>query len=173
MSLKTRSVIVVLLVSAILSMSASAQSNLVQADKSGKNSALNTDNRRAVIATAFDSRHRPEARPDCSHLVHTIYSQAGLPYPYASSTTIYNGASQFQRVKHPRPADLVVWPGHVGIVVNPAEHSFFSFLRSGAGVDYYDAPYWKQRGHARFYRYVKITQLERSSGKPRGHAMRY
>lgn len=163
----------VLVVSGFLSTFASAQNNLVQGENSGSNSALSSDNRRAVIAAALDSRRRPESRPDCSHLVHTIYAQAGFPYQYASSTTIYSGVSQFRRVKHPRPADLVVWPGHVGIVIDPAQHSFFSFLRSGAGVDSYDAPYWRQRGRARFYRYVKITQLERSSGKPQGHAIRY
>jgi hypothetical protein len=43
----------------------------------------------------------------------------------------------------------------VGIVVNPARHEFFSTLSSGPGIDTYDAPYWKQRGRLRFYRYVK------------------
>lgn len=28
-------------------------------------------------------------------------------------------------------------------------------LHSGPGVDTYDAPHWKRRGQARFYRYVK------------------
>jgi hypothetical protein len=40
-------------------------------------------------------------------------------------------------------------------VVNPAQHSFFSALSSGHGVDLYDSPYWKRRGRPRFYRYVK------------------
>jgi hypothetical protein len=43
----------------------------------------------------------------------------------------------------------------VGIVVNPAQHVFFSRLSSGPGIDAYNAPYWKDRGQARFYRYVK------------------
>jgi len=60
-------------------------------------------------------------------------------------------------VTRPQPGDLVVWPGHVGIVVNPAERSFFSRLRSGPGVDAYDAPYWKERGEARFFRYIKVS----------------
>jgi hypothetical protein len=55
----------------------------------------------------------------------------------------------------PQPGDLVVWRGHVGIVVNPAQHIFYSAMRSGPGTDTYDAPYWKRRGQTRFYRYVK------------------
>jgi hypothetical protein len=40
-------------------------------------------------------------------------------------------------------------------VVNPAQHVFFSALRSGFGTDAYDAPYWKERGRVRFFRYIK------------------
>jgi len=49
----------------------------------------------------------------------------------------------------------VVWRGHVGIVVRPSRHAFFSYLREGPGVDDYQAPYWLSRGPARFYRYLK------------------
>jgi len=41
--------------------------------------------------------------------------------------------------------------------VNPAQHSFFSVLHSGPGVDSYDSPYWRQRGQPRFFRYLKPT----------------
>jgi hypothetical protein len=58
-------------------------------------------------------------------------------------------------VAHPQPGDLVVWPGHVGIVINPSEKVFFSAMHSGPGIDAFDAPYWKRREPARFYRYVK------------------
>jgi hypothetical protein len=58
-------------------------------------------------------------------------------------------------------------------VVNPAQHSFFSALSSGHGVDSYDSPYWKQRGRPRFYRYVKLgpsgvlsTSIRTASLKP-------
>ena len=87
--------------------------------------------------------------------MHAIYLQAGFPYPYASSSDLYDGADDFQRVTRPQPGDLVVWAGHVGIVVNPAQRAFFSRLRSGPGVDAYDAQYWKQRGQVKFYRYIK------------------
>src|SRR6267142_3859416 len=57
----------------------------------------------------------------------------------------------------PQVADLIVWPGHVGIIVSPTKYSFYSSLRSRVGVDFYDSSYWKGRGKPRFYRYVKRT----------------
>lgn len=116
--------------------------------------ALSPDDGLSVIAVALDARTQATRQPDCSHLVHAIYLRAGFPYAYASSSDLYDGTDDFRRVKHPQPGDLVVWPGHVGIVVNPAQRAFFSRLRSGPGIDAYDAQYWKQRGQARFYRYV-------------------
>lgn len=116
---------------------------------------LSPDDGLSVIAAALDARVKAARQPDCSHLVHAIYLQAGFPYPYASSSDLYAGADDFQRVTHPQPGDLVVWPGHVGIVVNPAQRAFFSRLRRGPGIDAYDAQYWKERGQVRFYRYVK------------------
>ncbi len=111
----------------------------------------------SVIAAALDARVKASRQPDCSHLVHAIYLQAGFPYPYASSSDLYDGTDDFERVTRPQPGDLAVWPGHVGIVVNPAQRVFFSRLRSGPGVDAYDAEYWKQRGQVRFFRYVKTA----------------
>jgi hypothetical protein len=43
------------------------------------------------------------------------------------------------------------------VVVNPAQRTFYSSLRSGFGVQPYDSAYWKGRGRPRFYRYVKGT----------------
>jgi cell wall-associated NlpC family hydrolase len=117
--------------------------------------ALTPDDGLSVIAAALDSRFRLPAQLDCSHLVHAIYDRAGFPYPYTDSSDIYIGTREFRRVSHPQPGDLVVWRGHVGIVVNPARHIFFSALGSGPGTDVYNAPYWKQRGQVRFYRYLK------------------
>ncbi len=100
---------------------------------------LSPDDGLSVIAAALDARVKAARQPDCSHLVHAIYLQAGFPYPYASSSDLYDGTDDFQRVTRPQPGDLVVWPGHVGIVVNPAQRAFFSRLRRGPGVDAYDA----------------------------------
>lgn len=118
-------------------------------------SSLSDDDRLSLIAAALDSRGRLRSERDCSHLVHAIYERAGLPYTYAPSSDIYAGIEGFERVKQPEPGDLVVWRGHVGIVVKPSQHLFFSYLTSGPGVDDYSASYWKKRGHARFYRYVR------------------
>ena len=92
--------------------------------------------------------------PDCSHLVHDLYEQAGYPYSYASSTALYRGARHFLRVRFPHPGDLIVWRGHVGIVIDPREHTFFSSVSTGAQVQDYTSAYWRARGHARFYRYL-------------------
>ena len=91
---------------------------------------------------------------DCSHLVHDLYEQAGYPYPYASSRDLYLGTENFVRVRAPHPGDLVVWRGHVGIVLDPQEHSFFSSVNSGPRTEYYDSAYWHARGIPRFYRYL-------------------
>jgi hypothetical protein len=42
----------------------------------------------------------------------------------------------------------------VGIAVDPKKRSFFSFVRSGADIQFYDSAYWRSRGMSRFYRYV-------------------
>jgi hypothetical protein len=115
---------------------------------------LTTEEGLAVLSAALESRANADTESDCSHLVHAIYERAGFPYSYESSSTLYAGSDEFHRVVHPQPGDLVVWPGHVGIAVNPAQHSFFSALRTGLGVDSYDSAYWKERGRPRFLRYV-------------------
>src|SRR5262249_26799822 len=104
---------------------------------------------------ALDAGVREISKRDCSHVVHGIYARAGFPYTYLRSSDLYRGANEFQRVTDPQPGDLVVWRGHVGIVVYPAQHIFFSAMRSGLGIDSYEAPYWKRRGKARFFRYVR------------------
>lgn len=91
---------------------------------------------------------------DCSHLVHDIYERAGLPYDYAPSGDLYDGVDAFRRVYTPAPGDIIVWRGHVGIVVDPDERSFLSALRTGVKVSMYETNYWKRRGHPRFYRYA-------------------
>jgi hypothetical protein len=83
-----------------------------------------------------------------------VYSRAGYPYPYARSIDLYVGVESFVRVTKPQPGDLVVWRGHVGIVVDPVEHSFYSSVRPGLRTDFYDSPQWAARGTARFFRYV-------------------
>ncbi|HLV89036.1 MAG TPA: CHAP domain-containing protein [Candidatus Sulfotelmatobacter sp.] len=123
--------------------------------KGKKSRALTEDDGLAVISAALDSKVRHHASHDCSHLVHAVYERAGFPYAYASSDDLYDGVEGFLRVSHPQPGDLIVWHGHVGIVVRPSRHVFFSFLTAGPGIDDYASPYWVHRGQPRFYRYIK------------------
>jgi hypothetical protein len=107
---------------------------------------------RAIVRTAFQGDEREQRARDCSHVVHAVYATAGFAYPYASSLEIYSGDGNFARVKYPRSGDVIAWPGHVGIVVNPALHSFFSLVRTGLGEQDYESVYWRSRGRPRFYR---------------------
>src|SRR5215472_2700973 len=102
--------------------------------------------------------------PDCSHLVHTLYQQAGYPYPYVTSIDLYRGTVSFLRVRAAQPGDLIVWQGHVGIVVNPREHSFFSSVTPGTRTQDYLSPYWRTRGSPRFYRYLTKSTTKGNAG---------
>jgi hypothetical protein len=124
---------------------------------------LTLDEGLAILNAALDSRHHAGFSSDCSHFVHGLYQRAGFPYEYAPSSDLYAGVDEFRRVQNPQPGDLAVWRGHTGIVVNPAQHSFFSLLRSGPGVDSYDSPYWRRSGPPRFFRYVKTSRSVLSS----------
>ncbi len=118
---------------------------------------INGDEGMAVIGAALEIRYRRHRREDCSHLVHDIYRQAGFPYPYADSSDLYEGVNAFRQVTRPQPGDLAVWKGHAAIVVNPAQHTFFSSTRTGLRVESYDLKYWKRRGTPRFFRYVSFA----------------
>jgi hypothetical protein len=118
---------------------------------------VNSDQGLAIIGAALESRKPTDSNADCSNLVHAIYEWAGLTYSYSNSFELYQGIAEFRRVLHPQPGDLVVWRGHVGIVISPVQHSFFSAMRSGRGVEFYDSPYWQTRGRPRFFRYLKAA----------------
>ena len=77
------------------------------------NSRLLTVEEGRTIADAARDQDRPRhSAQDCSHLVHQAYLNAGFEYPYASSFELYAGDENFERVRHPQPGDLIVWPGH-------------------------------------------------------------
>lgn len=117
---------------------------------------LTKKDRKTLVAVALsDHVQQEEDESDCSHLVHAIYEQAGFPYEYAPSDDLYEGVARFYRVKSPLAGDLVVWRGHVGMVLKPSKHTFFSSLSSGPGTDDYESAYWRHRGVPRFYRYIK------------------
>lgn len=104
-----------------------------------------------------------ETELDCSHFVQFLYEQAGLYYDYMPSRVLYTGIKEFKRVLHPRAGDLIVWKGHVGIVVDPKQKTFLSSLNSGVKESSYESNYWKRRGQPRFLRYVAMREKMPSS----------
>jgi hypothetical protein len=120
---------------------------------------LSAEHGRAIAAAAQDQDETMPGAQDCSHLVHQAYLNAGFEYPYASSFELYAGNENFERVRRPQAGDLIVWPGHVGIVLDPLKHSFYSLVSTGLEAQNYQGPYWKSRGRPRFYRY-KVENAE-------------
>lgn len=90
---------------------------------------------------------------DCSHFVNSLFEAIGLGYDYQPSRVLYRGTEVFKRIYRPQTGDLIVWPGHVGIIVDPEAKTFVSALRKGVKVATYSSRYWKRRGRARFLRY--------------------
>src|SRR5215469_11898986 len=108
-----------------------------------------------IVETAWELRRGLNPKPDCSHFVHAVYARAGFFYDYAASREILAGVSGFRRVRKPQAGDLVVWPGHMGIVIDPREHSFYSSVLSGFAIENYESNYWlRKNGNPRFYRFV-------------------
>ena len=108
----------------------------------------------AIVEAAWQLRRGLVPKPDCSHFVHAVYERAGFLYEYAASKDVFAGIADFRRVRKPQPGDLVVWPGHIGIVIDPREHSFYSSVLSGFAIENYQSNYWVRRGNPRFYRFA-------------------
>ncbi|MGB8128840.1 MAG: NlpC/P60 family protein [Candidatus Angelobacter sp.] len=137
------------LLGAIAGPTAKAETN----DDYGQTVLVSPEQGEALAAFALQSEKRMRPKPDCSHLVHLLYARAGLIYPYEDSRVLYRGVSDFQRVKTPQAGDLVVWLGHVGIVLSTEEKTFISSVHSGILTESWKAPHWARRGRPRFYRY--------------------
>jgi hypothetical protein len=133
--------------------SAQAQTAPSPPQSESKSRLLTEEEGRAIVNTAWGWEPSGEGTEDCSHLVHQVYLVAGYDYPYASSFDIYAGNENFGRVKTPQAGDVVAWRGHVGIVVDPLQHSFYSLVSTGLEAQDYAGAYWRSRGRPRFYRY--------------------
>jgi cell wall-associated NlpC family hydrolase len=90
---------------------------------------------------------------DCSHFVNYLFTEVGLDYDYEPSSILYEGTEAFRRVYHPIAGDLIVWRGHVGVIVDPEAKTFLSALRHGVKTSSYVSSYWRRRGIPRFLRY--------------------
>jgi hypothetical protein len=139
-------------------VSVEAQTGFPAKENSSSARLMSVAEGRAIVRTAFQGDEGEQGARDCSHVVRAVYAAAGFAYPYASSFDIYSGDDNFVRVKYPRAGDVIAWPGHVGIVVNPAQHSFFSLVRTGLGEQDYESAYWRSRGRPRFYRYRVVRR---------------
>jgi len=90
---------------------------------------------------------------DCSHFVHDAYQSVGLNYPYSSSRELYQGVLPFTQTATPQQGDVLVWRGHVGIVIDPVRRTFLSALRGGLRVSRWCSSYWRRHGAPVFYQY--------------------
>jgi cell wall-associated NlpC family hydrolase len=112
---------------------------------------------------------------DCSHLVHELYQRAGLKYEYVNSEQLYDGIPGFRQVEEPVAGDIIVWRGHMGVIVDPLLHSFLSSLRTGVKISAYDSNYWRGRGIPRFFRYTAeddVVDLSPRMRVARNHIVR-
>jgi hypothetical protein len=108
----------------------------------------------AIVQAAWELRRGMNPKPDCSHFVHAAYTRAGFLYEFAGSREVFAGIPGFLRVRNPQAGDLVVWQGHIGIVIDPRGHSFYSSVLSGFAIENYQSNYWIKRGNPRFYRFL-------------------
>ncbi len=128
--------------------------------------------REAVLRIGKKLRH---TRLDCSHLVHDLYRRAGLNYEYVNSEQLYEGMPGFRKIEEPVAGDIIVWRGHMGVIVDPLLHSFLSGLRTGVKISDYDSKYWKGRGVPRFFRYTAgddVVDLSPQVRVARNHIVR-
>lgn len=121
---------------------------------------LSPDQRQALADFVLRSGPDVHPQPDCSHLVHLLYSRAGLNYSYQGSRQLHRGVPEFVRVRVPQPGDLVVWVGHVGIVLSLEDTTFLSSVRSGIMTESWTNDYWSARGRPRFFRYLVGPQAD-------------
>jgi hypothetical protein len=124
------------------------------AQEHGRGRLASPEEGEAVVQAAWELRKGLGPKPDCSHFIKAVYARAGFDYEYANTWELYDGIDSFRLVHQPQAGDLVVWQGHMGIVVDPAEHSFYSSVLSGFAIEDYRSPYWLRRGPPRFYRYL-------------------
>src|SRR5262249_56848515 len=143
----------------VLCLSVPVAARTIQEDRRVRS--VSPDEGEAIVQAAWELRRGLAPKPDCSHFVRAVYARAGFDYEYATSNEIFDGIDSFRRVQEPQPGDLIVWQGHIGIVVDPDEHSFYSSVLSGFAIEDYHSAQWEKRGPLRFYRYLVDVEVPR------------
>jgi hypothetical protein len=112
------------------------------------------------IATAAESwmtlhGHVSHDMVDCSHFVVAVLQGSVAPgFRYIVADEFMTSPS-FYRVDTAEAGDLVHWPGHIAIVLDPAQGTFIG-SQTSTGVDktsYKTDVYWSGRSHRTFLRY--------------------
>jgi peptidoglycan DL-endopeptidase CwlO len=107
---------------------------------------LSSDVRIQIIDYAKTFLGTPHDQMDCSHFLWTVFKSFFPTFPYLQSDQ-YLMSPIFKRVNEQmQPADIIVWNGHVALVVNPAAGSFIgSQTSTGVAITSMSNPYWQQR----------------------------
>ncbi|MGL4422189.1 MAG: C40 family peptidase [Gemmataceae bacterium] len=91
---------------------------------------------------------------DCSHFVWQVYKATVDPLMAYQTTSAMKSDPKFTTVTTPEKGDIVLWDGHVGIVVDPTMGTFIG-AQSSTGVaesNYKTNLYWSVRPNRIFRR---------------------
>lgn len=113
-----------------------------------------------LMATAAESwmsthGHVSHDEVDCSHFVTAVIKASDSPGFRYITADEFMSSPHFYRVDAPEAGDLVHWPGHIAVVIDPAMGTFIG-SQSSTGVaktSYKTNPYWSGRSHRTFLRY--------------------
>lgn len=109
------------------------------------------------IATAAEdwmsrNGHVSHDSVDCSHFLLAVLNASVAPHFRYLRADEYLTSPSFSLVTTPEAGDLVHWPGHIAVVINPTTGTFIG-SQTSTGVDlanYKTNPYWSGRTHRVF-----------------------
>ncbi len=93
---------------------------------------------------------------DCSHFVVAVLNASDAPGFRYIRADEYLTSPSFYRVDAPEAGDLVHWPGHIAVVIDPMAGTFIG-SQTSTGVDianFKTNPYWSGRSHRTFLRFM-------------------